>query len=198
LTLYDYVDSTGNVAFYTFSRGDFMGNYPSDYSEGFAVYKTPTDPGIDFSNGNSTVSDYWYDSKWSYVYLNTSGINEFDEFYDNATDYSEGIAIVEKNDIYYAIDKTGKVIFDNSAIKFDINSYFSEGYMQYFIEKEDGKKVFGFLNTNGENAITAEYDAVHKDFNGGLALIEIIGKLAYINKQGEIVYEFEKPDEVTW
>jgi hypothetical protein len=198
LTLYDYVDTTGEIAFETFSRGDFTGNYPSDFSEGFAVYKVPTDPDLDFTNGSSAASDYWDDSKWAYVYLNTSGNNEFGEFYDNAADFSEGIAIVEKNDIYYAIDKTGKVIFDNSANKFDINSYFSDGYMEYFIEKDDGKKLFGFIDRNGEIALPAVYDDVVRGFDNGLALIELDGELVYINKQGEKIYEFNKPDEVIW
>jgi hypothetical protein len=192
LTLYDYVNTNGEIAFETFSRGDFSGNYPSDFSEGFAVYKVPTDSDLDFTNISNATSDYWDDSKWVYVYLNTRGINEFGEFYDYATDFSEGIAIVEKNDIYYAIDKTGKVIFDNSVVKFDINSYFSEGYIEYFVEKEDGTELFGFLNTNGKIAIEAQFDAIRRDFSGGISLVEIDGKLAYINKQGEIIYDFEK------
>jgi hypothetical protein len=91
---------------------------------------------------------------------------------------------------YDYIDKTGKVVIDGD---FETAEFFSEGFG---IVSKDGK--YGAVNVNGEIAITAEYDAVHKDFNGGLALVEIDGKLAYINKQGEIIYKFEKPDEVTW
>jgi hypothetical protein len=209
---YDYIDKTGKVI--------IDGNFDTAeyFSEGLGIVSKDGKYGAVNSNGDLVVpleykiigdfndsAAYIVDENDRLGYVDNTG-EIFIEIsypvimdpYVRINNFSEGLCIIHTSrDECICIDKTGKVIFDNSAVKFDINSYFSEGYMQYFIEKEDGTKLFGFLNTNGEIAIEAQFDAIRRDFSGGISLVELDGKLSYINKQGEIIYEFDKPDEVT-
>jgi hypothetical protein len=74
----------------------------------------------------------------------------------------------------------------------DFRDNYSEGLL---IFRDTDNLKYGFIDKNGEIALPAVYDSVVCVFNNGLALVEMDDKLAYINKQGEIVYEFEKPDE---
>jgi hypothetical protein len=81
------------------------------------------------------------------------------------------------------IDRKG-----NLVVPFDFKRIddFSDGLAAV---RMDGRK-YGFINTNGEIQISPIFDKVWFPFRDGLAVIEKEGKIYYINKTGDIIWEF--------
>lgn len=102
--------------------------------------------------------------------------------YDNYKDFSEGIAVVEKNGMYGGIDKKGKEVI---GVKYEKMGSFSEG-LAY--AQKDGK--FGFLNKSGEVVIPFIYDFAGS-FSDGLALVEKENHYGFIDKSGNSTFEYE-------
>lgn len=96
--------------------------------------------------------------------------------YDNAGDFSEGLAWVVKNGKAGFIDKTGEIVI---PCQYDGSLSFFEGLAGV---QKDGK--WGFINKAGETVIPCQYDGVD-DFVEGLARIQKGSKYGFINKTDE-------------
>ena len=99
------------------------------------------------------------DGKWGYI--DKMGKIIIDPQFDEALEFSEGLAVVKTNDKYVYIDITGKHIINqqcNSAYSF------SEGLARM----EIGGK-WGFIDNTGAYVINSQFEDA-KDFNEGLLL----------------------------
>ena len=100
--------------------------------------------------------------------------------YDDIADFSEGMAIVKRNNLYGAINTNGQEIIKPS---FDIISDFSEG-MAVFLK--NGK--YGFLDKQGFVAIAAMYDWV-SSFKNGQCRAQYNKLFGVLNKKGDFVIQ---------
>ena len=111
-------------------------------------------------------------------YINKKGEVVLPCEYDDADDFSEGLAKVKVKDSYGYIDNTGEIIinciFDNKA------GDFSEGFARVRV-----KGKYGFINKSGQVVIPCKYDDAGS-FSDGLARIKK-GLFGYINTMGDIV-----------
>jgi hypothetical protein len=98
--------------------------------------------------------------------------------YDHATEFRDGIAIVEQNGKWGLIDKTGKFIVEP---KYDCINYFKEGFAAV---EFNGK--WGYIDKTGNCVIEPRFSAVF-DFIGELAYVKINGCYGIINKNGQII-----------
>jgi hypothetical protein len=166
---------------------------PSDFNEGYATIPSYHKYFTDFEE---EAMNFFSGENWYYTYIDTSGVDAFGKTFDIAGDFSEGLAVAGKDGKTGVIDTTGEFVFYFEGL-YPWYEY-SDGLLK-FSQYDDIKKyyIYGFIDRNGEIALPAVYDIIHNGFIDGIALIEIDGKLAYINKQGEIIYELDKPDEVS-
>ena len=124
-----------------------------------------------------------------YYFIDKTGELAFPYGFDSANNFSEGLAVVEKDGKYYYINKEGKL---GIPYEFDYASSFSEGLAA--VEK-DGKQ--GYINKEGEMVITYNYYSAN-EFSEGLALIqeEKLFDYKFIDKSGKIVIDASKYDQV--
>lgn len=111
-------------------------------------------------------------------YIDTEGKIVIEPIYDFATGFSENIAIVSKDDKFYAIDIKGNKLFDLSEAP---TSLFSEGLLI------GSKNVF---NKNGDVVfrIPSNIKTI-APFRDGYTVFETEeGKVGIIDKKGEIIF----------
>lgn len=95
--------------------------------------------------------------------------------YDDATNFTKGLARVEISGKYGFINENGNEI---TPIKYDYNLSFHEGLC---CVKFNGK--YGFINSNGNEIIPLKYDNV-SSFCNGLASVKLNGKCGFIDLKG--------------
>lgn len=168
------------------------GFYPSDFHEGMAVYpllKTSYVQSASYLEGN--VEEFFNSDNWYYIYIDKQGNDVLQKKFDNAGNFSEGLAVVRIGEKTGCIDHTGNFVFYHDGID---NCYeYSEGYLP-FCKNENGIYKFGFLDKNGKETIPAEY----YNYNGvgfcnGLALVaenKESTKWSYINGDNVRVFTF--------
>ena len=101
------------------------------------------------------------------------------------TGFSEGLALVVKNEKIGFIDKTG-----NFAIQLPSNLNYYTGFTDGLAcVKIDGK--FGFIDKSGKIVIRPQFES-EAFFSDGLAYVERDGKEGYIDKSGNWVWSKEK------
>jgi|GEM_PF-3288489 len=98
--------------------------------------------------------------------------------YDDAGDFSEGLARVEVDGKYGFVDKEGNEVV---SPKYDAAGDFSEGLAGVEV---DGK--YGFVDKEGNEVVNPKYDAAG-DFSEGLARVEVDGKYGFVDKEGNEV-----------
>ena len=98
--------------------------------------------------------------------------------YDNADEFSEGLARVQINGKYGFIDQTDKLVI---PAKYDDATSFSEGLAAV---KINGK--WGFIDKTDKLVIPAKYDD-GVWFSEGLARVKINGKRGFIDKTDKLV-----------
>lgn len=89
--------------------------------------------------------------------------------------FSEGLAVVELNNKYGYIDKTGKQVI---PLKYDNAQDFSEGLGAVTL---NGKQ--GFVDKEGRIVIPIKYDYV-REFWRGKVMVNLNGEQFYIDKKG--------------
>lgn len=120
-----------------------------------------------------------------YVYLDKKGnqILSLGIKYDNASNFSDGLALVLKNSKFGFINKSGKEVI---AIKYEEAESFKN---EISLVKLNSK--YGFINKKGEVIIEIKYDNA-LSFYGEEALVELNGEQYYINKQGRQTRTYNK------
>ncbi len=123
--------------------------------------------------------------KWGFC--NTNKQIVIAPHYDDASPFSEGLAIVGLNGKSSYIDKTGKEV---TPIKYNYANNFSEGLAAVNL---DGK--WGYIDKTGKEVIPFKYDrgvfGYNDCFSEGFAPVILDGKCGYIDKTGKEVIPFK-------
>jgi len=144
---------------------------------------------------SSNIKEIIYKEERGFIAYDPNGNELFEVFpFDNGPDYpSEGtFRIIENGKIGYA-DLQGEIII---TPQFDAALPFANGFAAFCEDCsetiygehkswEGGK--WGFINYGGEVKIPAKYDQVIEQFNYGIAQVEYMGTVIFINKKGEQV-----------
>lgn len=97
--------------------------------------------------------------------------------YDDAEDFSEGLAAVKQNGKWGYVDKTGKEVI---AYKYDNARSFSEGLAAVYLDEK-----WGYIDKTGKEVVAYKYDNA-QSFSEGLAAVGQTGKGAgFIDKTGK-------------
>jgi len=159
------------------------GEQPADFvpaSEsptGRATWTRPSQERIDDESESQSVSSSNLEQdKWGYI--DKTGQIVIKPQFDNAENFSEGLARVKVGDKYGYIDKTGQIVIKP---QFDRAGNFSEG----LAEVKVGDK-YGYIDKTGQVVITPQFDDTHP-FSEGLAQVKVGDKCSYIDKMGRVV-----------
>lgn len=139
-----------------------------------------------FSDGLAAVN-IDNDDKDVWGYINTKGEVVIAPTYDYTYPFSDGVAIVGKNDKEFLIDKKGEVAFIPGKDMEFLEETFSEGLMP--VAKGNSLKAkCGFINTKGEEVLPFEYDYAEGFIDGEAYVIKDL-KFLVIDKKGEVLEE---------
>ncbi len=162
---FSIIDTNGN------SKANFESHYAYAFSEGFARIQL----------GNR------------FTYINQKGERLLPIKYHAAYDFKNGFARVYLNGKWGFINTSGKEIIPR---KYDFVWDFENGLACVMIKK-DNKEFWGYIDTNGKEVIPLKYDYAFP-FSEDFAIVRkgsyFNGKLYFINKSNEIVYEVEHKD----
>lgn len=139
-----------------------------------------------FSEGLAAVN-VENDNKDVWGYINTKGEVVIAPTYGYAYPFSDGVAIVGKNDKNFVIDTKGEVVFIPEKNMIFLEEEFSEGLMPV-AKGNDLKAKCGFINTKGEEALPFEYDYA-ESFIDGTAYVIKDKKFLVIDKKGKVLEE---------
>jgi hypothetical protein len=114
-------------------------------------------------------------------YINLQGKMVIDFLYDDCRDFKFGCAVVEKNNLFFLIDKTGKQTSESFQFIGEYNECFAP------VLKVD---KWGFINEKGILVIKPQYNLVGK-FSEGLAYVKKGKRFGYINKAGYKITRIE-------
>lgn len=124
----------------------------------------------------------WFRNKdYKYGFIDRKGKIVIDCIYDDAENFTEGLASVKKDGKYGFIDPKGNVIID---FIYDKAAYFSDGLARV---KKDNK--YGFIDRKGNLVIDYIYDFA-QGFSEGLASVEKNGKWGFIDRKGNVIIDF--------
>ena len=155
---YGYMDKTGQVVISPITDGRTKDLPVADFSEGFAImYLEKKD--------NSVVK----------VYVNTAGEILGGYEFQEAFDFSEGLAYAERDGICGYIDKTGEYVIMGASA-----SWFLGGLASC---RTEGK--MGFIDKTGKYVIEPIYDICYYGFGHGYGVVSQGEELICINKLGE-------------
>ena len=176
------IDTTGEIMHSTIEKPeDFLTDEENSYFEekwGFLENSEIHDIGT-FNDGLASYQDE--DRKYGYIKKNGEII--VDPIYDKAASFSEGLAVVTKDDKAGFIDTTGKIVI---PLQFkDEVGEFKNGMAK--IEIEDR---YGFIDRTGNFRIKPIYDEV-TDFEEGLAAVKTNNKWGFVNSEGEFVIKLQ-------
>lgn len=155
---YGYMDKTGQVVIKPITDGWTKDLPVEDFSEGFGIMYIEKE-----------------DESIVKVYVNTKGEILGGYEFEEAFDFSEGLAYAERDGIFGYIDKTGEYVITGVG-----SSSFRGGLACCEI---DGK--VGFIDRSGELVIEPIYDDCYYGFGTGYAVVSLGEELICINKSGE-------------
>lgn len=116
-------------------------------------------------------------------------INESNNFivepkYETITGFSEGLAQVVDNGVFKVIDEEGKILTPKGYSY--IGSY-NEGRAIFYDMNAEGKVLYGYLDTRGQEVIPLKYESA-SDFKEGKAVVKIRdNQYALIDVNGNIL-----------
>ena len=138
-----------------------------------------------FYEGRARVC-YGY-GRWGYI--DETGDYVIEEQYQDAGNFSEGLAYAQYNGYYGYIDKYGNEEID---FEYDDADDFSEGLAAV---EMDGK--WGYINKRGKVVIPFKYDDACW-FSQGMARVEKNGHYGFVNKNNELVIPCIYDDAELW
>ena len=133
-----------------------------------------------FYNGLACVKRCDFEERQDgYGYINKQGVEKIGCIYDDAKDFSNGVAIVRQGKFKGIINTIGQYITE--CIYDDVYN-FKDGVACVM---KDGK--YGCIRISGEEIVPCICDDIIYEFCEGLACVKIDGKYGCINVQGEEV-----------
>lgn len=146
-----------------------------------------------FSEGFSAVAtgfkkvgdDPFVRTSWGFVDINGKMVISPD--YDDAHDFSEGLACVKKNNLYGFVDAGGREVIGLQFDDVDIAG-FKDGLCVVVKEKK-----YRFIDRGGKEVFGREFEEAY-GFSEGLAAVKVNGKWGFIDRAGKFVIKpsFEK------
>lgn len=152
-----------------------------DFSGGIALIKSTNA----FLKTYSEESNVFPDG-YACFYINTDG-QIISDVYDDAYNFSEGLAIVRKDGENFCINTKGEIVFKFKGIYGE----FHEGLAPF----KTMDNTMGFVDTTGKVVIPAQYfynNACEYKFQNGIAFVLTDDKVCYIDKNNKIIYEFNR------
>lgn len=126
------------------------------------------------------------DDKSNIGYIDKKGKYKINANYISGTIFSDGLAcVVEENSEPKYINEAGEVIF--SLKQSEDASIFNEGLAWFSEINEEGKKLFGYINKDGEVTINPQFIGCDSFSNGLAAIRNDNGEWGYIDKSGTII-----------
>jgi len=156
---------------------EYLSNEEYSYLEdkwGFLEYAFEYDIGF-FDEG---IAPFQGEHK-KYGYIKKNGEIIVDPIYDKAASFSEGLAVVTKDEQAGFIDITGKVVI---PIQFKDEV----GNFKYGLAKVELDNKYGFIDKSGEITVEPIYEDA-TDFEEGLAAVKTNNKWGFVNSEGEFV-----------
>ncbi len=123
-----------------------------------------------------------YDGK-NYHFIDKNGDNPTKQSYEFLSDFSEGLALFSKNGKFGYIDHKGNEVI---APIYKKATPFSNG-----LAKVSEDVLYGFIAEWGQYIIEPQFQYA-EDFRNDAALVWKDGTAFYINKKGDVIFEFEK------
>ncbi len=121
-----------------------------------------------------------------YGFIDKTGNMAISATFDDAGDFSEGLAAFKDGNKWGFIDKNGKIII---AAKYASVAQFKNGYCRYFEQNR-----WGLINTKGEIIIQPIYEMLY-DFYKGVTVAKYDGKYQIINSKIETLVDLSKYSE---
>jgi len=110
----------------------------------------------DFSEGLAVVETKAADGTYSFFYINTNGERVFNQTYQDAYAFSEGLAFAMSSGKYGIIDKNGTMVVRPTFSTVD-NAGFSNGLARITFGN-----LVGFVNTRGITVVTPQFDEARR------------------------------------
>ena len=122
--------------------------------------------------------------------IDRMGREKVKPIYSFIAPFSEGRAVVSDAKGYFLIDEEGKTV---TTKRYDFLNSLQEGRALFYTGIESGKILYGYLDRQGKEVISAEYlDA--GDFKEGMALVKLSeGQFALINPEGRKLHTYSYP-----
>lgn len=131
----------------------------------------------------SVVSNAYGSKK--YGFADSNGKVRIGYIYDYAEEFSEGLALVNRNGRSFFINRYGAAVFNSLSSVYTYISGFKDG-----LALVEADEKYGYINTSGRLSIPLLYDDAFS-FSEGLAAVCIDGKYGFINTLGKTVIDFK-------
>ncbi len=142
-----------------------------------------------------------YDRVLKWGYMNKDGKLVVDYIYDEATDFSEGLAWVSNDEYHGFIDKQGNKALDGTKYYIAdagmLNYAFKDGLACVVKTDEEGNAKYGYINKQGQEVVPCKYDAANP-FSEGKAAVAVYNEndadaqfpyvYSYINTKGDLLF----------
>lgn len=135
---------------------------------------------LQFDDAESFYEDRAIVNKTGNSYVIDRSGNTISSSFDALSDFNSGLSIVKKNNLYGAINKSGKI---EIPIQFQMMGEFSEGFC--YAQKND---KFGYIDKNGYTLIPFVFDWA-ENFKNGFARIKKNNLYGLINFNGEYIIQ---------
>lgn len=103
--------------------------------------------------------------------------------YESASNFTEGLARVERSKKFGFIDKTGRLVV---PFQYDWADVFDDGLARVRVDITSIKSKFGFIDTEGKIVIPLNYQSATM-FSEGLSAVSIDGVHGFIDREGIMV-----------
>ncbi len=126
----------------------------------------------------------------NYIYINSRGKTVIETQYDEADQFTDGMAAVGFDEKYGYINKKGESVINP---QFDKAGAFAEGLAPVGVEGKNST-FYGYINKKGEYVISPQYDSA-SSFHNGVAIVSTYSKsndygiYGVINKKGKTIIE---------